>query len=334
MAKQGGREIKTNLLSDILSKGGVFIIIAVLIVIGLFVNDNFFTINNFRNIIQACAFLGILCSGMGFITFSGKMVDMSAPITIAIAGIVAVDTLQLGLPAALALGMVAAIAIGLLNGFVVGKFEANPIIWTLSVNFLLDGAIRWLYSNRQIYPDAVPEASLTTAEQFINISRISVLGIPLPVIFMIVMMIAAHLLLTKSSLGVQLKVIGSNADVARFSGINVTSGVMRAYLISSIAAGITGIFITSFGKVGAYYNGVGYEFKAATAIVLGGMTLAGGRGNMIGVLGGVFTISLLSNILTFLGIGTFVQNIITGAIFILIVYFNTRSLRKMGKDNV
>jgi ribose/xylose/arabinose/galactoside ABC-type transport system permease subunit len=317
-----------------MSKAGVFFFIIVLVVIGIFINTSFFTAMNFMNIIQACAFLGIVCSGMGFITYAGKMVDMSAPITIAITGIVAVDTLPLGLPAALAIGMTVAVMIGLINGFVVGKFKANPIIWTLALNFVLDGMVRWMYLNRQIYPDTVAAATPEIATQFISISRIILFGIPLPVVFMIITIVIAQFILTKTKFGVQLKMIGSNEEVARFSGINVQGNIMKTYVLSSVAAGLAGIFITSFGKVGANYNGVGYEFKAITAIVIGGMSLAGGRGNMLHVLGGVFTISLLSNILTFLGIGTFVQSIITGSIFILIVLFNTKSLGRLGKDDV
>ncbi|MEG2203501.1 MAG: ABC transporter permease, partial [Christensenellaceae bacterium] len=172
------------------------------------------------------------------------------------------------------------------------------------------------------------------AEAFVNISRTNVLGIPMAVIVMIVLIVIAQYILTKTKFGQQLKVIGSNPEVAKFSGINVPSNIIKAYIFTAIAAGIAGIFITSFGKVGAYYNGVGYDFQAATAIVLGGVTLAGGRGNFIGVLGGVFTVKMLSNILTFIGIGTFVQNIIIGAIFILIIFVNSKSLRKLGRDDV
>ncbi len=328
------RALKSNRFLDLITKAGVYFIILILVVIGIFVNQNFLTANNFMNIIIASAFLGILCAGMGFITFGGKMVDLSAPITIAIAGIAAVDTLPLGLPVALLLGLIVAVIIGLVNGFVIGKFKANPIIWTLSMNFLLDGMIRWLYSNKQIYPDTVAAQDPATAEAFINISRTEIAGIPLAVWLMVALIAIAQFVLTKTRFGQQLKIIGSNPEVAKFSGINSTKNIMLAYVISALAAGITGIFITSFGKVGAYYNGVGYDFQAATAIVLGGMTLSGGRGNMLGILGGVITVKLLSNILTFIGIGTFVQNIVTGAIFILIVYINQRSLRKQGKDNV
>ena len=334
MGASDARSLKSNRFSDLTSKAGVYLILVVLIIAGTIVNTKFFSGDNFMNIIQAGAFLGILCAGMAFVTYSGNMVDMSAPITMAIAGIVAVDTLALGLPVALTLGMLTAVLIGVLNGIVIGKFKANPIIWTLSMNFMLDGLIRWLYSNKQIYPDTAAAANPQAAESFINISRISIAGIPFAVIVMVALIIIAQFILTKTKFGQQVKVIGSNPDVAKFSGINVSGNIMIAYIMTAIAAGIAGIFVTSFGKVGAYYNGQGYDFQAATAIVIGGMTLAGGRGNLIGVMGGVFTVKMLSNILTFIGIGTFVQNIIIGAIFILIVYLNSRSLRKMGRDDV
>lgn len=333
--KLDARAISTGRFSDFVSKAGVYFIILILMVIGLFVNKSFFTLNNFMNIIQASAFLGIVCAGVGFATYAGKMVDMSVPIIIAISGIVAVDTLRFGLPAAICLGLLAAVAIGLVNGFVIGKFKANPIIWTLSINFLLDGMIRWIYSNKQIYPDTAAALNPEVAEAFIGISRINIGGVlPIAVVVMFVMMAVAQFVLGKTKFGKQLKIVGSNEEVAKYSGINITRNVMLTYVISAFCAGIAGIFITSFGKVGAYYNGVGYDFQAATAIVLGGMSLSGGRGTMVGVLGGVITVKMLSNILTFIGIGTFVQNIVTGAIFILIVYFNTSSLRKLGRDNV
>ena len=98
------------------------------------------------------------------------------------------------------------------------------------------------------------------------------------------------------------------------------------------AAAIAGIFMTSLNQVGAFYIGQGYDFLAVTAIILGGMSLAGGRGNMLGVFGGVFTLGLISNILTLLGVGTFTQKMITGIIFIMVVAVNARSLRKLGRD--
>jgi len=326
------RSLTQNKFAHFMSTAGVYFIILMLFVIGIMVNRNFLTVNNLKNVLIACAQLGIVCAGMGFVTYAGKMVDMSVPITIAISGIVAIDTLVLGVPQALLCGLAAACLIGLVNGIIVGKFKANPIIWTLSMNFLLDGLIRWLYSNRQIYPDTAAADFPARAETFTQISRTDVLGVPLAVWVMLVLMIASQFIMTRTSFGKQLKVIGSNPEVAKFSGIPTTRNIILAYVLSAFCAGVAGIFITSLGKVGAYYNGQGYEFQAATAVVLGGMSLAGGKGNMLGVLGGVITVMLMRNILTFIGIGTFVQNIVTGSVFILVVFIHSQSLRKLGRD--
>jgi len=105
-----------------------------------------------------------------------------------------------------------------------------------------------------------------------------------------------------------------------------------SFLAAAFCASIAGIFITSLNKLGVFYLGRGYDFKAVTAVVIGGMMLSGGRGSMPGVLGGVLVIGLLANIMTFMGINTFQQNIVTGAIFIAVVGLEQYRLRRRGKD--
>jgi len=325
-------EKNSGKILDITSRFGVYGILILLIVVGIFVHENFFTINNFKNIIQAGAFLGILCAGMAFVTYSGHFADMSAPITIALTGIVTIVLLKFGFVFAICAGVATGTLVGVINGIVIGKFRANPIIWTLSMNFVLSGIVRWILSNKQIYPD-VESGGTVAGEMFDSISRTYVWGIPVAVFVMIGLLIIGQLILSKTRYGKQLKIIGSNIETAKLTGINVSRNLIIAYVFASFAAAIAGLFITSFGKVGAYYNGEGYEFRAVTAIVIGGMTLSGGRGNMIGVLGGVLTIGILSNIMTFIGVGTFEQQIVTGAVFILIVWVNSNSLRKLGRDD-
>ena len=325
-------ESNSGKILDIISRFGVYAILILLIVVGTFVNTKFFSIGNFKNIIQAGAFLGILCSGMAFITYSGNFADMSSPITMALSGIITISCIGLGIVPALLIGIAAGLLVGLINGIVIGKFKANPIIWTLAMNFVVSGIIRWAYSNKQIYPDVVSGGTVA-GEIFESISRTYVLGLPISVFVMLGMLLLGQFILSKTRYGKQLKIIGSNMETAKLTGINVSRNIIIAYLFASLAASIAGIFVTSFGKVGAYYNGEGYDFRAVTAIVIGGMTLSGGRGNMVGVLGGVLTIGILSNIMTFIGIGTFEQQIVTGAIFILIVWINSNSLRKLGRDD-
>jgi len=142
-----------------------------------------------------------------------------------------------------------------------------------------------------------------------------------------------HFVLSRTKFGVQLKMTGAARKAAKFSGINVERVIGTAFVICALMATLGGLAVTSLSRVGAWYNGAGYDFRAVTAIVIGGMTLAGGRGTIIGVLGGVLIIGLMNNIMTLLGIGTFSQDMIRGAIFIIVVGINAKSLRSLGRDD-
>jgi ribose/xylose/arabinose/galactoside ABC-type transport system permease subunit len=338
----------------LINKFGVFFMILVLTIIGASVSPNFFSGSNLLNVLNAVSYLGIVAAGISFVIYCGQYGDLSAPMTMATAGVICVEFMRYGLIwgiiAAVATGMV----IGLINGFVVGKLRANAIIWTLAMNFVLEGLVRWSYKGTQIYPDMATEKTYQTGfflplmskldpniMDLDLVSRAAVFnglattypgGVPLVLYIMFAVMIVGYFVQSKSTFGNQLKIVGSSYVVGKMSGIKATRTVMFAFMMSSICAAIAGIFMTSLNQVGAFYVGQGYDFQAVTAIILGGMSLAGGRGSMIGVFGGVFTLGLISNILTLIGVGTFTQKMITGAIFITVVAVNARSSKKLGRD--
>lgn len=333
VAKQDLRSTGLGKWSLLLNKAGVYFIVLIFIIAGTFISPNFLTANNFLNIIQAVALLGIVAIGVSFITYCGHFADMAVPVIMAFSGIIAVATLKYGIVVSILSGIIAGTAIGLANAFVIGKFKANPIIWTLAVAFVMNGYIRWAYSGNQIYPD-VESGGNTGGQIFISLSRTYLFGtIPLIVVVMLVIAVIAQIILTKTKFGLHLKLIGSNMNAAKMTGINVGRTVGLAFIVSAILSSIGGIFLASMAKVGAYYNGIGYDFNAVTAIVLGGMTLAGGRGNIVGVVGGVFTLGLMSNIMTLIGVDTFSQSIVKGLVFIIVVGINAKSLRKLGRDD-
>lgn len=326
------RENKTKnifSLSSIFDRIGIFLPVILLLITGCMVSDKFFTAGNFLNILNAIALLGIVATGMAFVTHSGSMADLSIPSIMAFSGIITVAALPLGLFAAIVLGICAGLAIGALNGFVVGRFNANPILWTLAVAFFMEGFMRFTWSNNQVYPDIEPG---TAGAAFINIFRINIGPVPLIVAVMLAMFVIGHLVLTRTRFGIESKLTGSSRPAAKTTGINVPRVVMMNFLAAAFCASIGGVFITSMNKLGVFYLGIGYDFKAVTAVVIGGMMLSGGRGNMLGVFGGVMVIGLLTNIMTFIGINTFQQNIVTGGIFIAVVGLGQYHLRKRGKD--
>lgn len=348
------RKTKQNGLVLFVNKFGVFFMILVLVGLGMFVSPNFLSGRNLLNILNAVSYLGIVAAGISFVIYAGQYGDLSAPMTMALSGVICVEFMRYGLVPGFIGAILTGIVIGAVNGWVVGKLRANAIIWTLAMNFVLEGLVRWSYKGTQIYPDMANAQTYKTgfflpllasldpnilkidlpkmAAAFNGLAKTYPLGVPLVLYVMFAVMVVFYFVMSKTTFGNQLKVVGSNQTVGRMSGINGTRTVMFAFIISSVCASIAGVFMTSLNQVGAFYIGQGYDFQSVTAIILGGMSLAGGRGTMIGVFGGVFTLGLISNILTLMGIGTFTQKMITGAIFIIVVAVNARSLRKLGRD--
>ncbi len=315
---------------------GVFIMIMILAVIGLIVAPRiFFTPKNLLDILEVGALTGIVTFGVAMVTLSGHMCDLSVPGMMALGSILASGLLPYGLPVSIIGAIAGGLVVGVVNGFMVGKLRANPILWTLAMQFLLGGILRWITSGNVIYPDALLADKPALVDSFYQIYRFRLFDIfSMVVIIMVAVLIIFQFILTKTRYGRELKITGSNYKAAQCSGINTKRVVMVAFMLSGMCAAIGGILLSSLVKVGDYTQGAGYDFTTVTAIVLGGVTLLGGRGNIIGVFGGVFTLGLLSNVMVFLGMSTFEQLFVKGLVFILIVWFNSYSLRKLGKDYV
>ena len=308
---------------------GVLTIVLALVVVGALVSPDFLSATNLVNAIRAVALLGIVATGVAFVTYSGHYADLSVPVVMAASGTAVVAALPAGLAAGALAGLGTAAALGLVNGYVIGYLRANPIVWTLVTASVLDGVLRWLYSGQQVYPDATHLAG----RRFLALYGASIGPAPLVLVLSGLVIAAGHLLLSRTRFGAELALVGSAAEAARLSGVAVGRRVLGAFMLSSLAAGLGGVLLTSLNKVGAPYVGRGYDFSAVTAVVLGGVALSGGRGSVPGVLGGVLLIGLLANVLTLLGVGTFGQSVVQGVVFIAAVAWQQRELRGAGRDD-
>jgi ribose/xylose/arabinose/galactoside ABC-type transport system permease subunit len=332
------RVVRAGTFSRIMNTAGVYGIAVLFILLGVFLQatgiiGNFLSPSNLLNIVDAVALVGIVAVGMAFVTYSGHYADMSVPTTMGFTGYICIELLRYGFVPAIIGSLVVGLLIGVLNGFVVGRFKANPIIWTLAVNYVTMGVIRLVWVNKQIYPDMVgsQQHAVSLFDSIYRLRFFNLIGLPL--VILIVLVIVGQFVLTRTSFGVKLKLTGSSARAARLSGIAVERGILLSFVLAAFTATIAGLAVTSLSRVGAWYNGAGYDFKAVTAVVIGGMTLAGGRGTILGVLGGSLIIGILNNIMTLIGIGTFSQDMIRGAIFIMVVGINAMSLRRLGRDD-
>ncbi len=306
---------------------GVYAIVILLIGVGLLASPEFLTQDNLVSVLNAVALLGIVSVGVAFVTYSGNLADLSVPAIMALAGVVTVECLPFGFVPALVLGLLSGILVGIANGIVVGHFNANGILWTLAMAFAVRGALRFFQSNNMAYPGESPGSA---GELFVQLYRMDVGPVPIVVIVMFLLFIAGHVLMKRTRFGLQCRYTGASRSAARHSGMGVEWTTLGVFVASAFTSSIGGILLSSMNKYGVYHLGTGYDFQTVTAVVLGGITLSGGRGSMLGLFGGVMVIGLLRNIMTFFGVGTFSQKIVTGLVFILVVGANRWLLEAGG----
>lgn len=330
------RKTDINKFSLIFNKLGIYVIVILLVVLGMIVSKgSFFSSSNIQSILEAVALIGMVSAGLVFVVYSGNMNDMSIPMTMAVGGMISVQSINLGFPVAILMGILSGVVIGMINGFMIGKLRANPIIWPLAFNMLLSGIVRVVWQGKQLYADKVAaetESAQKAAESFYGIARTYIGGIiSLMAIVMILMFVISWFIHAKTSFGQKLKIVGTNYEVAKFSGINCSRVLMFTYIICSVCASVGGIFFAALRKTASYENGTGYDFSCLTAVLLGGVLLSGGKGSVIGTFGGVLAYGILNNILSWIGLGTYEKYLVQGIVFLFIVWVNTYSNRKLGR---
>jgi len=254
-------------------------------------------------------------------------VDLSIPAIMAATGMAAVSAQPLGPLGMLASGLAVGLLIGAVNGAVVGYLRLNPIVWTLAMSFFLDGFLRWIYAGKQVYPDA----DTTGGAFFLGLSQAEWLGLPLPTLVMGVLAVVGAWGLGHTRFGRQVQLTGASHEVARLSGIRVGRTVMLTFVVSAAFTAVAGMLLTSMNKQATFETGLGYDFNAVTAVVLGGVALNGGRGSVVGVLGGVLVVGVLLNVLQLMGVGSFGQMVVKGLVFISIVAGTSAFARKVGR---
>ena len=156
--RHDSRKLRISIWNKLLQGLGVYVVLILLLIGGTVVSKDFWSIDNFLNIVRPVTLLGIVAVGIAFITYGGNYVDLSIPAIMAFSGMVAVGVVPwLGI-SGIACGIAAGMAIGLINGYIVGYVRLNPIIWTLAMGFMLDGLLRWSTGGNQVYPDDTTRA--------------------------------------------------------------------------------------------------------------------------------------------------------------------------------
>ncbi|MCK6079288.1 ABC transporter permease [Microbacterium sp. EYE_5] len=333
-----GRDV--DVLSIVL-EGRAFIALIVLIIIFALLSDSFLTLNNLVIMTKHVAYNAILAIGMLFVILKGG-IDLSVGSTVGLAGVVAGTLLQgwqltlfdivvypqvwFVVIIALAVGTL----VGFINGVLVTKFHVAPFIATLGMLYVARGAAL-LISNGTTYPRLGGREDL--GNQGFLVLGGNLLGIPTAIWIMVVFALVASFVLRKTPFGRWVYASGGNERAAALSGVPVRKVNLRVYMISGFCAATTGLILSSQLTSAAPQLGETFELNAIAAVVIGGAALTGGRGNVRGVLIGAFVIGFLSDGLVLVGVSTFWQIAIKGAVIILAVMLDQAQQRIKRSKN-
>ena len=304
-----------NLLVDY----GIWVALAIVILAAAVSAPNFLSAANIHDLMSAMAVLGIVSVGQTVVILSGG-IDLSVGMLM---GLVTVLTngIMNGDPALawpmVALGVAIGLAAGFANGVLLILTRIDPLILTFGMLSILTGAI-FVYTDRTV--GSAPGNFRQIAERSLG---------PFPILFLVMASVAlvAWVVLTRTRFGRYIYAIGGSEEHARRAGVAVGRMKVAIYTISGLYAGIAGVGLAA--RIGSGYTlaGQGFELDSIVAVVLGGTSLAGGRGGVIGTLGSVLFLTILSNGLNLAGISPYAQQVVKGLVVVAAVVLYTRARR-------
>jgi ribose transport system permease protein len=315
----------------------------VLIPVFALTSKAFFTTSNALTValqVTSIAYLGL---GMTVVIITAG-IDLSAGSVLALSGVIAAMLVKGGMPiwAGMGIGLLLGSAAGLLNGLCVARLKLPPFIATLGMMMVARGVALQLTGGRAIagMDQSFGELGNGALFKVMDIGAdgypdIKFVGIPYPVIVMIVLAIVVGVLLTRTRFGRHIYAVGSNNEAARLSGVNVAGVTVGAYVICGFFSGLTGIVLMSRLVTGQPNEGVAYEMDAIAAAVIGGASLtSGGIGTISGTIIGAFVIGILRNGLNMNGVSSFVQQIIIGSVILLTVWIDQLRTKRSTRVRV
>ena len=304
---------KTNL--------GILIAFLTLFLIMCFTAPNFFSYDNFLNVLRTVSTNSFLAVGvMMAIMLAG--IDLTGGALIALSGCITVITMtSLNVPIWLAvlLGCLTGLVVGLVNGLIISYTGMHPFIVTLAMQSICRG-IAYLVANGS------PVS--TSSDSFSQIGNGYLGPLPLPVVYMVIFLILQFFLLNKTRIGRHVYAVGGNRVAAKYSGINIHKVEIMVYTLSGLLAGFAGVVLASRMSSGQPAVGVGFETDAIAAAVLGGTSFFGGTGTVGGMFIGVLVIGVINNGLNMMHVNSFWQYVAKGAIILIAVYVDMYRTKK------
>lgn len=293
---------------------GLFLIIAVISIL----NPDFLSTSNLLNVLRQVSINALIAFGMTFVILTGG-IDLSVGAILAFSGAVTASLLASGMDPILAIliGLLVGAGLGAINGIIIAKGKVAPFIATLATMTIYRGATL-------MFTDGRPVSNLGDSSVFQMIGGGYFFGIPMPVITMLVSFVILYFILKKTTFGRRVYAVGGNEEASILSGIKVDRIKIYVYSLTGFLAAVAGVILTSRLNSAQPTAGTMFELDAIAAVVLGGTSLTGGRGWIVGTLIGALIIGVLNNGLNLLGVSSFFQQVVKGSVILLAVLLDRR----------
>jgi ribose/xylose/arabinose/galactoside ABC-type transport system permease subunit len=302
----------------------VLLIIIIGIVIAMsMVTDTFISTYNITNIFRQASIVGIIAISSTFVIISGG-IDLSVGSITGLSAMLAAvlmgsERAGLAIWIAVPVSILAGTVIGFYHGFIIYDFKLPPFIATLGSMFVLRGVVKMV-------SDAQTISGLPS--EFTNLARSDVFGIPWLVIIWLIIIVLAAFVLKQTQFGRNIFVLGSSQEVARLSGIRMRINVYAVYIVAAFLCSVAGVLLTARLSSAIPTGGSGYEMDAIAAAVIGGASLSGAKGSVVGTVLGTLLMALITNAGVHLRIDPFVMEIVTGALLTVAVVIDQLRQRK------
>lgn len=317
-------ESKKSFQQFILRSGNIFSIILILIIFGTasaVINPNFMQLSNWMNIFRSVSVIGIMSCTLTFVMLTGN-IDLSCGSILALCGCVCCSLVDRNIFAAILAPLLVGALFGLINGVLVGLIKVNSFVVTLGMQYVIL-SIAFFYTDSE-YLVAKSEG------WFKNISQGSFMNtVPYSIFVFGIVVIICAFILHHTVFGAQLYMVGSNPIAAKFSGISSTKMIIKSYVIGGIGIGLSSILLVSRTMAAQPAMGEIYPFEVLTAVVVGGLSMSGGKGTIWGTLLGVLFVGILENGFTVMRLNSHIQSICLGIALILAVIFGNFAERRM-----
>jgi len=305
---------------NFLKKMGPLLGLALIVIVLSVITNDFLTVSNIFNVLRQISINALIAFGMTFVILTGG-IDLSVGSILALSSAISAGLMAGGMDTWLAIliGLLAGAVMGAINGVVIAKGRVAPFIATLATMTIFRGLTL-------VYTQGRPITGLNS--DFAILGKGFFLEIPMPVIWMLISFAILYFILRHTTFGRHVYALGSNEEATRLSGISTSKVKVMVYAISGLFAAISGVILTSRLNSAQPTAGTSYELDAIAAVVLGGTSLSGGNGWIVGTLIGAMIIGVLDNGLNLLNVSSFYQSVVKGAVILLAVLIDRSKAKK------